>query len=66
MIVEYHEAAFEHKVSESDIEWALITLTEAFSLLALIVSAIRLRLRSVNWTMGRFLYFTLCRAAKNG
>ncbi|GMO59163.1 MAG: hypothetical protein Ta2A_04960 [Treponemataceae bacterium] len=25
MIVEYHEAAFKHKVSESDIEWALNT-----------------------------------------
>jgi hypothetical protein len=25
MIVEYHEAAFAHNVSESDIEWALST-----------------------------------------
>jgi hypothetical protein len=25
MIVEYHEAAFKHKVSKTDIEWALVT-----------------------------------------
>ena len=26
MIVEYHEAAFKHNVSESDVQWALNTL----------------------------------------